>query len=70
MDGSAARQSKQDIESQLLEELSLRQTEWRRASEGDRDVARQRFMNALLVFNSLVLDGQPPKKSSPPAVQQ
>ena len=67
-DGSIKRLSrtKQEMETDLLEELRLRQREWNRASEEDRDVARQRFMNALdtfysLVLHGLVLHGKPPK---------
>jgi len=67
-DGSIKRLSrtKQEMETDLLEELRLRRREWNRASEEDRDVARQRFMNALdtfysLVLHGLVLHGKPPK---------
>jgi hypothetical protein len=52
--------SRQEIETHLLEILQKRQSEWACASEDNRDAARQRFTNALNVFNSLVLYGKPP----------
>ena len=61
--GGEARQlkTKHEVEFELLEELEFRQVEWTRASEEDRDVTRQRYMNALQAFNSFVLYGIPMK---------
>lgn len=55
--GSASHRlnQRQQLEEELLEKLRQRQDEWIRASEDDRDAARQRFMDALHVFNSLIL---------------
>ena len=52
--------SREEIETHLLEILQKRQSEWACASKDDRDAARRRFMNALNVFNSLVLYGKLP----------
>ena len=52
----------QQIETELLEVLRLRQYEWVTASDGQRDIARQRFMNALHAFNSAVLYGKYPNE--------
>ncbi len=50
----------EQIENNLLEDLRQKQLAWIRASEADRDLLRQQFMNALQVFNSLVLDRKLP----------
>ena len=52
--GGDTRQSKtrHAIEFELLEDLQVRQVEWTRACEEERDVARQRFMNALQTFKN------------------
>ena len=57
MDGSIARLPKtnQDMERSLLEGLRLRQEEWIRASEANRELACYQFMNALDAFISLML---------------
>jgi hypothetical protein len=57
MSDSAARLSRtrQEIEKDLLERVRKSQQEWISASEDNRDEARQRFMDALQTFNSLVL---------------
>jgi hypothetical protein len=60
--------TREELEEALLETLRQRQAEWIRASDDERDEARQRFMAALKAFNSLVLyykipdaDGEPAK---------
>jgi hypothetical protein len=42
------------IEEALLDELRLREDEWLRASEESRDMARQRFLDALFLLQLLV----------------
>ena len=63
MDGSGAHQSKtrQQIETELLDELRQTQAEWCSAAENDRDAARQRFMDALQRFNGVILHKKPPE---------
>lgn len=47
-DGSPTQaKARQQIENALLEQLRQRQIEWVRASDQDRDAARQRFLDAL-----------------------
>jgi hypothetical protein len=53
--------NREQVETELLETLRRRQHEWTTAPEDRRDYARQRFMNALQDFNSLVLYGKAPK---------
>ena len=47
--------TRQQIEDELMEAPRQRHLEWGKASDGHRDVARRQFMNALHIFNSLVL---------------
>ena len=54
--------TRQQVESELMEILRLRQHEWATANDDQRDFARQLFMNALQNFNSLVLYGRPPDR--------
>ena len=62
MDGSGARlsQIKRQLESELLEEVRLRRTEWDKAPEGQRDLARYRYMDALDALNQLLRYGKLP----------
>jgi hypothetical protein len=60
--GTKSAKTRQTIEEELLEELNRSQREWIAASEPDRAAARQRFMDALHTFNSLVLYGKTPEK--------
>ena len=57
MDRSIAQPPKttRELETALFEQLRLRRAEWARASEANRDLARQRFMDALDAFIRLVL---------------
>ena len=57
MSGGTSRQTKtrQEIENDPLEDMRQKQLEWRQASALDKDLARQRFMDALHRFNSLIL---------------
>ena len=50
----------QQIADELMEALRRRQREWSSADEDNRDVARQRFMNALYAFHSLILPDRIP----------
>lgn len=50
--------TRHELASDLLELLRLSQLDWTRASEEDRDAARQRFMEALDAFNRVVLQGR------------
>ena len=61
MDGSRTPPSKTrwQIEDEVMEELRHRQLEWTNASEEDRDLARQKFLNTLHIFNSLILYNGP-----------
>jgi hypothetical protein len=52
----------QQIEDELMEVLRQAQLEWSRASEDNREAARQRFISALHVFNGLVFDNKPPEE--------
>jgi hypothetical protein len=52
--------SQSQIECDLFEQVRQRHAEWQQASEADRDVTRLRFMDALHLFNSLVLYGKIP----------
>jgi hypothetical protein len=63
MSDSARRTAKDRdrVETELLEILRQRQQEWTTAPDDQRDYARQRFMNALQNFNSLVLYGKAPR---------
>ena len=61
MDGNRHPMTQQQIAGKLLADLRLREDEWCRATDGNRDFARQRFINALEVFNRLVVHGDPPK---------
>lgn len=53
--------TRERIENDLLEKLREKQIEWVRASDQERDAARQRFLDALHSFNGFVLDGSVPK---------
>ncbi len=57
MKSGTSHQSKtqEQIKNDLAEVLRERQIEWIRASDQDRDAARQRFMVALHLFNSFAL---------------
>ena len=57
MDGYGTRQSKtlQQIESELMEELRKSQAEWHGASDDNREAARERFIDTLHAFNTLIL---------------
>jgi hypothetical protein len=58
--------ARQDLETELLEIMRERQREWASAKDEHRDLMRQRFMNALHAFNSLVLyDKHPPPFGEP-----
>jgi hypothetical protein len=46
-------ESPEQIHEYLLEELHQRQAEWTQAPEEDSDVARDRFLDALLLVNIL-----------------
>jgi hypothetical protein len=51
---------RQHVEAELLEAVRRTQLAWRDATEEKRDVARQRFKDALNAFNSVVLHGKEP----------
>jgi len=51
---------RQHVEAELLEEVHRAQMAWRDATVEKRDVARQRFKEALNAFNSVVLHGKEP----------
>jgi hypothetical protein len=53
--------TREQLEEDLLETLRQRQAEWKRASNDERDAARQRFIEALHAFNSLVLYNKLPE---------
>ena len=53
--------TRQQIESYLLAQLRQRQIAWIAASDQDRDVARQRFMNTLHSLNGFMFDGEIPQ---------
>jgi hypothetical protein len=59
-DGAQSPKTRQQVEIELLEALRHHQMEWIASSDGNRDIARQRFMNALHAFNSFVLYNKPP----------
>jgi hypothetical protein len=69
IDGQASRPGKTffQIKEEIFEILCLRQQEWIRASESDRDAACVRFMNALYVFDSLVYGKLPSNPEFIPA---
>ena len=71
MSDSAARPAKtrQEVEKELMEVLRARQQEWISASDQDRDLARQRFLDALRAFNALILSGKIPE-AEPPKLPQ
>jgi hypothetical protein len=56
--GARSPKTKQQIEAQLLEELRRHKKEWVTASDDNREAARERFMDALNVFNSFVIYGK------------
>jgi hypothetical protein len=49
----------QQIEDALLTELKQREEEWLRASEENRHMARERFLDVLRLLHSLSQDGTP-----------
>jgi hypothetical protein len=49
----------QEIEDALMAELRCREEEWLRASEENRDRARQRFLDSLLLLHMLVQRSTP-----------
>jgi hypothetical protein len=51
---------RQQIEEALLAELRRREKEWLRASEENRDRARQRFLDALLLLLHMLAQGSTP----------
>lgn len=51
---------RQHVEAELLDEVRRTQQAWHDATEEKRDVARQRFKDALNAFNSVVLHGKEP----------
>jgi hypothetical protein len=61
MTGNCAKPQKtrERIENELLEDLRQKRAEWIKASEDNRDLARQRFINALLIFDIVVIHKTP-----------
>jgi hypothetical protein len=53
------------IEIQLMEILRLRQHAWITADEEHREVARQRFVNALHTYIALVFNSALPQELAP-----
>jgi hypothetical protein len=52
--------TRRQIENDLLEPLHERQQEWRAGGEGNREIARQRFVDAVEAFSGFVLYGKLP----------
>jgi hypothetical protein len=52
--------NRQRIEDRLLEEVQQAQKAWCEASDGEREWARQQFIEVLDSFNSVVLYGKEP----------
>jgi hypothetical protein len=50
-----SRKTRQQIQDELLKVLRERHWEWETASEENREIARQRFMNALQAFTGFGL---------------
>jgi hypothetical protein len=59
--------TREELEEALLETLRQRQAQWIRASDDERDEARQRFMAALKAFNNLVLYNKIPEADGEPS---
>jgi len=51
-------ETRQQIETYLLEDLFQKKLEWTRATHQNRDATRQQFIDALNRFNRFVLDGK------------
>ena len=49
------------LEDDLREALRQRRSEWLRATDEDRDEARERFGEALRLFTGFILDGRLPE---------
>jgi hypothetical protein len=51
--------TREQIEDELLEEIHKAQVEWRAAAQEHREAARERFAEALHVFNKLITQDEP-----------
>lgn len=54
---------REQIGDELMEVLRQAQSEWSKTSEDNRDVARQRFITTLHVFDGLFLDNNNPPEN-------